>query len=674
MKQFFFILCIIGIFCTLLGEETDTARFSIDVKDMDVRDAIRMISKGYDLNIALEREVQGSITMHLSDIPAREGLKTITDSYGWTLTKEENVYRIGLPRDVTSGQISMADGKITANIQGMDVEECIEEFSRITRVSIVPDRDLSGTVSAKLYDIPVRQALESIFEGNGFSVDFFGDVYRITSAEEGARPSGRGGSQAGKFHVRVEDRNLTMDVVNAELKAVIERIAVESDIEMVIYGNLGEMVNAKLNSIPLAEGLALILGGTRYTFVEKDGIILIGDRNTASPSGQTLTTTHLVHLRHIKADQIPSLLPHNIPSQNIQVVKEQNALLITGTSEDIVTTRRFLSSIDIPTAQVAIKVFVVEYSRDLGEDFGFSLSGSSSGEPQDNSFSYPDMEINLGGERAQNIIAKTFSGADFVTNLPDNFNASLRLLETHKRAKVLAEPSLTVLNGHTANIDVGRTSYYKITGGTSENPTHNFRPINSGIKVAITPWISEGGQITMELSPEISNMTGLNSEGYPDISRRSISTTVRIDNKKTLVLGGLLRGEDLEENRSLPWIGRFLGRIPIIGILFQSRYRMENQSNLVIYVTPTVIETGDYVSIPSELDRINKQNNTANPVTIDSLITRGYRNDTTAPIVDTLSTEPMLRNEPIEDSIHSEDFEEIAPTTPADSVKESSEQ
>ena len=105
----------------------------------------------------------------------------------------------------------------------------------------------------------------------------------------------------------------------------------------------------------------MLLGGTRFTFVQKDNVILIGDRNTATPSGQTLSKSELIHLKHIKADNLPSILPKDIPPTNVRVIKEQNALLISGTSEDIVTAKEFLNTIDIPTPQVRIDAIIVEF-------------------------------------------------------------------------------------------------------------------------------------------------------------------------------------------------------------------------------------------------------------------------------------------------------------------------
>lgn len=595
-------------------EEPENQTMSLDVKDSDIRDVIRMISRGYGLNIILDNDVVGKVTLHLTDVPIIEGLNTLAGSNGWELMKEGSVYRIRKPVAEEKSSIQYTRGKLTVDVQNVAVLDFIKELSSKTAVSIVPDSKIDGKVSGKLYHVPLEDGLKAILEGNGFRVTKRRNIYQVSSEEEGSDvPNQRARrlfrsrrSSSGKsFFVECADGFLTVEVINANLEDVINEIAEQSEAEIIIYGNLSGMVNAKLNQIPLTEGLALLLGGTKFTFVQKDNVILIGDRNTATPSGQTLSKSELVHLKHIKADEVPKILPKNIPATNVKVIKEQNALLISGTSEDIVATREFLSTIDIPTPQVVIDVIVVEYSRDIDKDFGFQFEGNVGDDkgkiPHNNYFSFPEVQVNRTGSKAKKALRYIFGDAAFIDNLPTDFHMTLRLLESQSKAKVLAQPSITVLNGNKAKIDVGQTQYFKVIGGTQENPTENFRPINFGISLNITPWISQGGQITAEISPEISNSMGTNEQGYPNVFRRSVTTTVRIDDGKTLVLGGLLRSDEQMSHYKVP----VLGDIPILGYLFKTTRKKKVQTNLVIYITPRVIKKDGFVDLNEELKKFD---------------------------------------------------------------------
>lgn len=603
--------------------------FSIDVKNMDIRDVIRLISKGYSLNIVLDRKVTGMVTLNLIDVPVSEGLKVLVESYGWELEQRGDVYHIGIAKEKGDLKLVVQEDLITADLVNVEINTFIRDFSEKTGVSVVPASKLTGRVSAKLYKIPIKDALKTVLEGNGFGVEFNRNIYTISRGESGGEGN-RGGNSRGRrrFNIDFENDALSIEVQNGDLDALIHEIANVSELEIVVYGKLSGQVNARLNNIPLDEGLALILGGTKYTFVNRGDIILIGDRNGATPAGQTLTTSKLIHLFHIKADEVPKILPKNIPATAIKVVKEQNALLISGTSEDIVKTQQFLRSIDIPTPQVALDVLIVEYTREIGKEFGFEASGNrpttgDNAKRSSNYYSFPHVEMNRSGDQAKELLKSVFGNKTFITNLPDDFMMTLKLLEDQKRAKVLAQPTLTVLNGNKAKIDVGETSYFKVIGGTADSPTQNFRPINSGITVNITPWISKSGQITAEVNPEISNATTVNEDGYPNISRRSINTTVRIEDNKTVVLGGLLKSTEAISHQQVP----FLGDIPILGYLFKSTNRRQVQSNLVIYITPHIIEGHDFVDLPQQLKSLNETNSKVWLKDLESTIIENYKSE-----------------------------------------------
>jgi len=581
-------------------------RFTIDVKDTDIRDVIRIISKGYGVNVVLDNDVTGTVTLHLKDVPAMEGLRTLAASQGLTVQREGNVYRIRTPRSEGRVSIRYFSGYLTADIADADVREVIKELSAASGVSIVPQQELSGKISGKLFQVSFDAGIRALLEGNGFKVVKKNNIYRIgkvEAADAQQRRMSQRSMRGGDFYLDYQNGLLSLDVTNGSLADVLDAIAERCEIAIVTYGQITDIVNARFEDVPLAEAFALLLGGTMYTFVQKDNIFLVGDRSTATPAGQALTKSELVHLKHIKADEVVKTLPKNIPATNVQVVKEQNALLISGTSEDIVKAQEFLAAIDIPVPQVIIDAIVVEYSRDLDRDFGLEFGYKGGDEKVKTRYAYPYLSATAGGGPVRGAIEALFPESKILSRLPDDFYLSLRFLEKQGLAKVLAQPSITVLNGNEASIRVGQTQYYRIVAGTSENPTYRFEPIEFGINLKITPWISLGGQITAVIAPEISNPMGYNEEGYPNVFRRSVFTNVRLENGQTLALGGLLRSDNQQTELKVP----FLGDIPILGFLFKTRRKIRTQTNLVIYITPRIIENNGGVDLEKELKQFEEQ-------------------------------------------------------------------
>ncbi|MBN1759144.1 MAG: type II secretion system protein GspD [Chitinispirillaceae bacterium] len=596
---------------------SEDQKLSIDVKDTDIRDVIRMISKGYDINILLDQDIKGKVTLHLVDVPIMEGLRSIAALNNLEVIQDGSVYNIRKAAVEQKSLIRYSNGKLTVDVQNVDVRDFLKELSSKTAVSIVPDTKVEGTISGKLFLVDFDDGLRALLEGNGFSVLKRRNIYQVSQSSSTGNGEGGPASRLRKrgssndLYVDYSNGLLSVDVVNGDLEEIIRAIAEQSEAEIITYGSIKSEINAKLNDVPLTEGLALLLGGTRFTFVQKDNVILIGDRNTATPSGIALSKSELIHLKHIKADNIPSILPKDIPATNVRVIKEQNALLISGTSEDIVSAIEFLKTIDIPTPQVRIDAVIVEFKENLDKEFG--LRGGMDWRLSDSSYmitpfpktlhssSSQNFEVGLSGKFLKNAVKKLFggNGPSILKNIPDDFFSILRFLETQDKAKVLAQPSILTLNGNKASIDVSETQYFKVETGVGENHTSRFQPIKFGIQLDIVPWISQSGQITAEITPNVSNSEKTNNEGYPNVSTRSINTTVRLNDGQTLILGGLIKNQETTYSYKIP----FLGDLPILGVLFRHSGKTRSKSNLIVFITPHIVLGNSEVDLDQELEK-----------------------------------------------------------------------
>lgn len=599
--------------------DPEERKLSIDVKDTDLRDVIRMISKGYDINILLDNDVSGKITLHLVDVPIMEGLHSIAESNGLEVVKEGMVYKIKRATAEQKSLIRYADGKLTIDVQNIEVKSFLKELSSKTAISIVPDAKVEGKITGKLYQVNLDDGLRVLLEGNGFKVIKRKNIYQITSSSEQPGPQssfpGRTNLSSAntKFFVEYNNDLISLEVTNGDLEEIIRAISEQSDVEIITYGSIKTEINAKLKDIPLTEALALLLGGTRFTFVQKDKVILIGDRNTATPSGQTLSKSELIHLKHIKADNLPSILPKDIPPTNVRVIKEQNALLISGTSEDIVTAKEFLNTIDIPTPQVRIDAVIVEFKDNIDKGSAFR-AGRNRG-LKDSSYNITPFPQHKYNTTASQGFELGVSGKDLksflkdltpsvIKHIPDDLFAVLRMMEVQNKAKVLAQPSILTLNGNKASIDVSETQYFTIVTGVGEHQTSRFQPIKFGITLDIVPWISQSGQITAEITPNVSNSDKTNEDGYPNVSTRSITTTVRLNDGQTLALGGLIKNQESEYSYKVP----FLGSIPIIGALFRQTGKMRQKSNLVVFITPHIVTDNENLVLEKELEKYDLNN------------------------------------------------------------------
>jgi len=174
---------------------------------------------------------------------------------------------------------------------------------------------------------------------------------------------------------------------------------------------------------------------------------------------------------------------------------------------------------------------------------------------------------------------------------PGGVQAAIRLLETSGKARIVANPHLAALDNQKATIKVGDRipiNQQTIVSGTSNAVTTTSQYIDTGVLLTVTPQINAGGLVTMDVSAEVSNPGATTAVGEaPPINTRSIQTILKVPTNQTMVMGGLIKDTKSQDNSGLP----LLSRIPFIGGLFGDQTLVDNRSELVLFITPRVIES-----------------------------------------------------------------------------------
>jgi type II secretory pathway component GspD/PulD (secretin) len=282
---------------------------------------------------------------------------------------------------------------------------------------------------------------------------------------------------------------------------------------------------------------------------------------------------------------------------------------------------------------------IVEYKENVGSEFGIS-AGKRTNLMDEAYFMHPTpdfakqkgtdvTELGTSGRAVRQFLMNSLGlGATntLIDRIPEDYFLFIRFLESQDKAKVLAQPSIVTLNGNKASINVDETQYFAINGPaylTNNEPVvAKVQPITFGIKLDITPWISKGGQITAEIAPVVSNSDGKTGD-YPNISQRAITTTVRLEDGQTIMLGGLVKNQETDALRKIP----FFGDIPFIGVLFRNTVKVRTKSNLVVYITPHILTRGYSVDLKQELKNLEKTNKDFMERKIEDTINKqSYRN------------------------------------------------
>ena len=302
----------------------------------------------------------------------------------------------------------------------------------------------------------------------------------------------------------------------------------------------------------------------------------------------------------IDTSTLQSILSQLMPGEkNLKIVATGETLSLTGQMSDAMKVQQavqvaeefsgkkvinMLTTNHLP--QVLIEVKVAEVKKDFAESLGLNVSA--------NNFAFTP----LGTAAVGGVAAGATAPAATVAGLFNwnNTNAWLQAQVANGAATILAEPNIMAISGQEGRFLVGGKVFLPVpqsnaVGGSSVI-TLQEEPYGVGLR--FTPTVLDGGRINLKVSPEVSEIStqgipvtaGGSTSVLPTIITRQASTTVQLYDGQSLAIGGLIKNNMVETISAFPW----LANIPIIGALFRSSSYSTGRTELLIIVTPRVVE------------------------------------------------------------------------------------
>ncbi len=277
-----------------------------------------------------------------------------------------------------------------------------------------------------------------------------------------------------------------------------------------------------------------------------------------------------------------------------------NSLIITAVPEDFAILLTVIEKLDIRRRQVYVEAIILEVTLDRLRQLGIEVQGGI-GLPNGTGLS----RVNLGNLNTALTNPGTLSGlilaavSERTVTLPDGTTvpaqaALLTALQTESDVNVLSAPNLLTTDNEEAEIVVGQNVPFVASRSTNEtNLANTFATIERedvGITLRLTPQISEGAIVRMNLFEEVSALVAnslLNANDVgPTTTVRSASTTITVKDGQTVVIGGLISDSITADSNKVP----FIGDVPVIGNLFKKTDHHKTKTNLLIFLTPHIIK------------------------------------------------------------------------------------
>lgn len=291
----------------------------------------------------------------------------------------------------------------------------------------------------------------------------------------------------------------------------------------------------------------------------------------------------------------------------IQADAMSNALIITAPEAIYNNLRRVVDQLDRRRAQVYVEALITEISTENAAEIGIQWQGSRSSNyvgTNFNSESGGSNIMSLASSLSKGVMLPTGNGLNLLLGGGTvsvggvqiaSLNMLAHFLETSSKANILSTPNLVTLDNEEAKIMVGRNEpfvtgqYTTNTGGGAVvgNPFQTIERKDVGITLRIKPQISEGGTVKLQIYQEASQViekTTLSSNG-PSTSKRSIESTVLVDDGAMIALGGLVEDTYNAGEQKVP----LLGDIPLLGRMFRYDTRRRGKTNLIVFLRPVIL-------------------------------------------------------------------------------------
>ena len=542
---------------------------------------------------------------------------------------EEGQARIIVSMDRPGASIAMREGTNVLNLdifnaglpESLDQRLDVMDFA--TPVQLI---DSYGTNSGVRLDIATTGLYEHLAYESGN--DIVVEVRALSQAAESVEDI------EVKFFEEKEytGERVTFNFQDIPVRSVLQLIADVSDLNIVVADSVGGNLTLRLTNVPWDQALDIVMDARNLDMRRNGNVIWIGPTAEIAAREQQLLQaqldrrileplqTVLIPVSYAKAEDLMVLIQEStnaVDSEygllsergSVTIDERTNTLLITDTADRIMEIQELVTELDYAVRQVQIESRIViassDFAHELGVRFGVTYlhQGSNIGviaadgnaadtvnpaiNPRDDGLldipSYPNRyQVNLPSP-SQNAatLGLSFLTGDVILDL------ELSALEAEGQGEVVSTPRVITANQAEAFIQQGVEIPYEQSTSSGATAVQFKEAV---LELRVTPLITPDNRVQMDLSVKQDTVGEIfqTSRGgsVPSIDTRELGTTVLVANGDTVVLGGIFQDEKASREEKVPW----LGDIPVAGALFRRRANETQKRELLIFVTPTIVE------------------------------------------------------------------------------------
>lgn len=521
------------------GAEKSSRTISLDFVGTDIHDVLKALAVQGGVNIVAGPDVKGEVTVSLSHVTVDEALRLVTGLIGCKYALQNGTYIIGS----------------SANMQNISTGTTGEGIStEVISLKQAEPGQVQKTVSGQFSNLQVSVS-NATSEGKKRDANM--PCVVVLSGPVSAVNAAKAMVQGIEDTLAVGDADNLFELYEVKYAEINELAAIVSSMVPSAKIGIGPHTGFNLKCAASA-GVGSTSGssgsGSSGSMTSSSG------GYDASSSGGSSTGT---------AGGKGQIAPPKI-------------LILEGSSSDIKKAKAILEKMDIQQPQIIIEAKVIDISTDVSKSLGIDWSWAKvqveelSRDPTNKATSVnsPISSVHLG----------KFS------RTPIEATATINAMVSNGTGKVLANPQIMALDGKPASIFIGdEVKYVSSVQQTPSGTNVTTDTASVGVLLNSISRISPDGYITMNLHPEVGMISSWvdtpDGGSLPQIARRYVDSTIRIKNGETIVIGGLIRDDDINKVSGIP----VLKDLPFLGQLFRTKSVSKQHSEIMMFITPRIV-------------------------------------------------------------------------------------
>lgn len=457
------------------------------------------------------------------------------------------------------------ENTLSLTLKDADIRDILFLLSKESTMPIVPDKDVEGKVSIDIKDRPIGEILYAILKPLGYTAYVDEGVIRVGKPQLISRT----------FYLNyIKDKRSSTSTTNAAITA---------------SGGGGVTTQPGI-SLSVSTGAPTATSGTSSS--QQSGNVNVTTSGVSDFWSEVIRGLEVIVFGDTSGKKDEHGFSRGDKTGKKLIVNEMaGVVFVTDYPDNIERVRSFLNDIERAVKrQVMIQAHIVEVSLDdnysLGLNWNFILG-----------YEFNKGQIDLSQSLLSGAIPGDFQGKYVITRADKHFEAIIDAMKRQGQTNILSSPKISTMNNQKAVIKLTTrevswisNTIFNAEGKVLVNYT-TPQVDEVGIFLDVTPYISEDGLITMQIHPSISEVTKTSlspdrNSSKPIIDMREIDTMITVKNGQTIVIAGLIVDKIMESRRSLP----VLGNIPVIGNLFSNTAQDKRKSELVILLTPFILD------------------------------------------------------------------------------------